>query len=869
MKKRIIQLFTLIFVALMLFTSTVKAANKTRYIAVILADPANKQLAYKIIKESEKTTLICRVNGANKTCKSTDSLSGKGEEISGGLLTSQFVFPGGDAEIGTSYADLGQAENVIGTLVGTANSIIKAYMSGTNEISFNDALARLAAHGANDSYNGVTLSEGGSGKDVSTWDRWAKDANHWFYGGGSYVTITIGSNSSYYGIWSAPKGYGSGQALESRGANVVGDESTITVQEIATFANTAFQNGIALSGGEGYEVFQKEGLVQTMFEDFAENLSSSFAPSALGLFSIEELIFNRGLRGNSYYLGMMPVSWYNGVSYMFWGAEAIAIVILFAGIIRLLGKRSLAIMSPTERVDLREGIMNTLIAIVLLVLYPFIFYVMGNLNFTLVKALDAYTKGAGFVSIGRGYGAFPVLIITIFSLFMIAKLNVDYLVRAVSLTVLHVIAPIAIGSMGLSGRRGLFSTWFRELMVNVLLQTFDALILTIILVVAGTSATWLESIIFAYMFSPLNRWFKDNVMGFRGAGSDGAAAQTFNTAQKSAQIAQNQVGNTAAGFAASARASGLGQSVKDLFTAKDSGDGESGGDGPKKGGKFGLNPDKLGEVGKKVGQALGTGVSYNAANTVLGNRFGGEVLSGMTAAQAKQGKDVLHNFESYKQNNEEKREQAYNQYDYATQHAGEDYANKLEQVKQDAFDNNEDYAKRYYEDRGYGDWDKLSYDEKSDFMYNNESRITSSIDMDNARQYYEAHPDTNLESNIQIPGVNATRGWDDLSSSEQQTYMKEHSAGIQSEYSNDYVTTAQQNKEMQNFVDDNANFKWLQNNAGGYKMDSNGLPQVGVKDGKSAVVANLDAEASVQQQSVMHGFDYKTKSFDEYKKSRV
>lgn len=868
MKKRFIKFFTLLLVAVMLFSNSVFAANKTRYIAVVLADYTSKTLNYRIIKESERTTLACHVNGIEKQCTSNDSLAGQGQTVGNSdVHVSKFVFPGGQAEFGADSGDMGQAQKAIGELVATANSVIQLMMTGENPVSFETALNSLTTlsdtpNGS--SINGVTISQGGSGTKVSNWVKNSQDSSHYLSGNPYIVTITQKGSGPAYGLWSVPKGYSPGQVFASKGIKA---DDSISVRDIAIFAKTAHDNGISLSGGSGFEAFENVGNVGTIMNNFADSLSGSFSPRALGLFTIEELVFNRGLRSNSYYLGMMPRPWFTGVSYMFWGAEAIAIVILFAGIIKLLGKRSIAIMSPTERVDMREGIMNTLIAIVLLVLYPFIFYVMGSLNFTLVEALDAYTNGAGFVDIGAGHNPIMKLVISIFSLFMVAKLNVDYLVRAVSLTVLHVIAPVAIGTMGLSGRRGLFSTWFKELMVNMLMQTFDALILTIILVVAGSSATWLQCIIFTYMFSPLNKWFKDNVMGFRGAGADGAAAQTFNTAQKGAQIAQNQVGTTVAGAVSSARATGLGQSVKELFTAKDSGaaDGEG---GPSKG-KFGLNPSKLGEVGKKLGQAIGTGVAYDASTTVLGNRAGGEVLSGMTGAQAKKGKDVIKNFENYKQNNEDKREQAYNQYDYATQHAGEDYANKLEQVKQDAFDNNEDYAKRYYEDRGYGDWDQLSYDEKSDFMYSNESQITSSIDMDNARQYYEAHPDTNLKSNIEIPGVDATRGWDDLTSSEQQAYMKDHSSGIQSEYSNNYVTTAQQNKEMQNFIDDNANFKWLQNNAGGFQTDSNGLPQVEVKDGKSTVVANLDAEASVQQQSVMHGFDYKTKSFDEFKKSRV
>lgn len=66
---------------------------------------------------------------------------------------------------------------------------------------------------------------------------------------------------------------------------------------------------------------------------------------------------------------------------------------------------------------------------------------------------------------------------------LIIKINLDYFVRSITIMLLHVMAPVAIASISFDNRRTLFNNWLKELTGNIFMQSFNALVLAMIMIV--------------------------------------------------------------------------------------------------------------------------------------------------------------------------------------------------------------------------------------------------------------------------------------------------------------------------------------------------------------------------------------------------
>lgn len=80
---------------------------------------------------------------------------------------------------------------------------------------------------------------------------------------------------------------------------------------------------------------------------------------------------------------------------MFWFFEVIAILVLFASVINSAIKQSMASISPSIRNTLKDSIANLGIAIVLLILYAPMFYVLAKVNSMIVTALSSFANEMG------------------------------------------------------------------------------------------------------------------------------------------------------------------------------------------------------------------------------------------------------------------------------------------------------------------------------------------------------------------------------------------------------------------------------------------------------------------------------------------
>lgn len=278
-----------------------------------------------------------------------------------------------------------------------------------------------------------------------------------------------------------------------------------------------------------------------MYSDDNDSLTSSInkmffnliqrMASTLGMYTLSDLILNTGTRSTAYYQGIMPYSWFRGANIVFWIAQVAAFFTLLFGLLKMIIDRNISVVglgksNSKASFDLKQGSLDFMKAIILMMLFVPVFYLLTSLNGYVVQTCAALAKNTSFIDLA-GSSSLAGLIINLAYLGILIKLNVDFLIRAVTCTVLYSMSPLAISSLVIGNNKGsLFNTWSRELICNIFLQTFDAVIFVFFatMIGSGTSNT-IERITLCYAFIPLNKWFKDNLMGFRGVGGSEAAEE--------------------------------------------------------------------------------------------------------------------------------------------------------------------------------------------------------------------------------------------------------------------------------------------------------------------------------------------------------
>lgn len=323
-----------------------------------------------------------------------------------------------------------------------------------------------------------------------------------------------------------PKGYAAGQKYSEQWKDRTANDSSeidypqidISWQGLIRFAANAATRGANTAIAN--ETFNSSGddNIDSLSNWFGNLIEKLFA--SLGLYSTAELMTNGGTRGAAYYMGVYPYSWQKGFNVVYWAAQVVAFFILLVGILKLLIRRNMAALGLGDMkntVDLRAGILSYAETILMMMLFPVFFTAMLQLNELIVDAFGDLSSGS---SITAG-GFFSNILYAIAYLCVMIKLNVEYLVRAITVGTCYMISPITVSSIALDpGRKMYFNKQLREMFGNIFVQAFDAICYTVIAALAVGTSKAIERIILIYAFIPLNRWFKNNVAGLEGTGGD-------------------------------------------------------------------------------------------------------------------------------------------------------------------------------------------------------------------------------------------------------------------------------------------------------------------------------------------------------------
>lgn len=545
--KKILNKLLLITFAILFITNTNFADSKKGYQMAVMFDLTNKSLAATVQKTNSNVFDKENYYGGNISYEgsaelisektvSDDENSHKYKNSTN--ISNYLSWPGtiNNAKNATSQ-EKNMANSIQGNLINELNEAISfLYSYGNSTISSNTSVEEVATELVNSidsSAYGVSIKICDSntcGERQKEVDKYAKDEDNCLKGIEieDYVILSVNTGTNEISStfrWKVPKGYASGQYLSGKVTNAenLGDEqnSTISWKGLVFFAKGAAKNELYADDNEALTKFFEESDAEKAINQMARNFSDTLTVGIVGGFEIQDLFFNVGTRGTNYYLGMMPNSWFSAANIIFWISEIIAVFMLLASVLWMVYKQNVAVISPIERVNFQDHIANLLISIFLLIMYVPFFYVIAKAN-SLIVSVFAEIGGTTLLTNSGGFlNVLLTLVLVVFNFFILIKLNIDYIVRALTITVLHAFAPVAIASIALNsqGRRGTyFSTWLKQMVSTIFIQTFDAALLAFFCLVLKSSGELVRIIVF-FSFIPMNSWFKKTFGGDSGVGS--------------------------------------------------------------------------------------------------------------------------------------------------------------------------------------------------------------------------------------------------------------------------------------------------------------------------------------------------------------
>lgn len=334
-----------------------------------------------------------------------------------------------------------------------------------------------------------------------------------------YLVIFDGENE-YEFVYRMEKGYkeqGKWQNNVYRNNlyNLTGDTKYITWNMIMYQGVYAYQvKGYTTKNGN--EV-AKPGALEEAVAGLLENLFNGIR-NLLGLYSMNELIYNDGIRGSkAWYYGALPMSWEQNVMQYHLIFQALAWSLIVFAIIKALIQRNLATINPSMRVSLIEQIKDLLLTGVILSFTMPVIDLFLMFNNKLVDIFGAVAVDLDDLSGLNNYtNLLAGILLQFFYLFISIYLNFVYIIRAITIAILTAMAPLFIVTLAFGGRwKGLFGQWMRELLANIFLQSFHAFILAF-LFLSSTSSRGIEVLVICFAVLPLTEFFRGLILGQAG-----------------------------------------------------------------------------------------------------------------------------------------------------------------------------------------------------------------------------------------------------------------------------------------------------------------------------------------------------------------
>ena len=341
-----------------------------------------------------------------------------------------------------------------------------------------------------------------------------------FSSDGYYATIKTKDGKETKLLVKMKKGYKEPTYEDGRKSPLFNSEFTfdegyysdeISIAHIITQGNYAYYVK-GYSAADSLEA-SNPGTLEIKAAEFLSSMINSFR-AVLGLRSTNELVYNQGISGSSmYYYGIMPQVWMENAMKFHMLFQALVWIALAIAMIKLLLEKNLSTINPSMRVSLMEGIKDLILTGFLLVSIFLIINLALTVNKNIVNILDYCFDSSNFE--GRtDFSSFAGLLMQLYYLIISVYLNVVYIVRAISTSILIASSPLFIASIAFEGKnKKLFGTWLREFLANVFLQSFHAFVLSFLLQIQMLAVRGIELAVISFSLIPMTVFFRTLVTG--------------------------------------------------------------------------------------------------------------------------------------------------------------------------------------------------------------------------------------------------------------------------------------------------------------------------------------------------------------------
>ena len=317
------------------------------------------------------------------------------------------------------------------------------------------------------------------------------------------------------------------------------DTTYISWEHLFVEAGTLYSQGITYANqADLYSMEALEGSVVSFFRNLLSGLTGY-----IDTYSMEDLIFNNGVRGSSaFYFGTFNKNWSTILLNMFLIFSAIAVSLVFFIIVRMIVKKNISTANVVERVSLMEEMKNLLISLFFISFAWGAIRVLMLLNYHFVGIWGAFADGRSLSTIHSSSVLFSGVVIQFVYFILEIYVNYVYIVRGLVIAALTITSPLFIIAFNF-GRFGkaMTSAFLKELVGSIFLQSFHAFIYGMLLA-AATGTRGIESIVIVASVIPLTSVFKE----VTSSGGDAILKTAQSLTQTTAAVGGAAVGTAAA-----------------------------------------------------------------------------------------------------------------------------------------------------------------------------------------------------------------------------------------------------------------------------------------------------------------------------------
>lgn len=334
-----------------------------------------------------------------------------------------------------------------------------------------------------------------------------------------------------------PKGYANGQALysvlssrvENIGYEKIGYSEKVGWTHI-TYQSTFnyYTQGIDSTGsGDLYTEEDSGGFIGNIFASLLNFIVKNLG-HFLGLYTLEELTLNTGTRGVTYWYGVFPSGWFSATQYFYLFTFTLSMAMLLIAMVRLaFQKAASTIGNVAKKISLIEGIKKLIICAMATMLFVPIFTILIQLNTMIVSTIITLIPEGRSLNFTSGMTSSTGLvgaIIATMIFWVTLKMNFTYILRGVTILICYILAPLAIMCSAVGDKfTQITSSWLRELIGNIFIQSIHALIMMLYITIAGGGGTnRIEKLVLVYSFVPLTEFIRTNLFNL-GKGIDSVA----------------------------------------------------------------------------------------------------------------------------------------------------------------------------------------------------------------------------------------------------------------------------------------------------------------------------------------------------------